>query len=116
MSACIFCKIAAGEIPADIVSQSETAVAFRDSKPAASVHVLVIPKEHHESVAAMALGDARGVADLFALVGEVARSEGMEDSGYRVITNVGKDSGQEVAHVHLHVVGGQALGPLLSEH
>ncbi|MGB3828164.1 MAG: histidine triad nucleotide-binding protein [Ornithinimicrobium sp.] len=115
MSNCIFCKIAVGEIPAEIVHQGETAVAFRDSKPAAAVHVLVVPKDHHESLADMAAVDAQGVADLWAVVGDVARSQGIEDSGYRVLTNVGADAGQEVAHLHLHVMGGQPLGPLLNE-
>ncbi|MGC1209263.1 MAG: HIT domain-containing protein [Ornithinimicrobium sp.] len=114
MSDCIFCKIADGEIPAEIVHKSDTAVAFRDMKPAAATHILVVPRDHHESAAAMALVDAQGVADLFALVGEVASAEGIADSGYRVLTNVGHDSGQEVAHLHLHVVGGEPLGPLLS--
>lgn len=116
MSDCIFCKIAVGEIPAEIVHESETSIAFRDTKPAAATHVLVVPKDHHESAAAMAVVDAQGLADMFALIGEVAASEGIVDSGYRVLTNVGRDAGQEVAHLHLHVVGGQPLGPLLSGH
>lgn len=115
MSDCIFCKIAVGEIPAEIVHQSDSVVAFRDTKAAAATHVLVVPKDHHESAAAMAVVDAQGLADLFAVVGEVAAVEGIADSGYRVLTNVGHDSGQKVAHLHLHVVGGQALGPLLSK-
>ncbi|MGB3764047.1 MAG: HIT domain-containing protein [Ornithinimicrobium sp.] len=115
MSDCIFCKIAAREIPAEIVHESETAVAFRDTKPAAATHVLVVPRDHHESAAAMALVDAQGLADLFAAVGEVARTEGITDSGYRVLTNAGHDAGQEVAHLHLHLVGGEPLGPLLIE-
>ncbi len=115
MSDCIFCKIADGEIPAEIVHEGDTAVAFRDMKPAAATHILVVPRDHHESAAAMALVDAQGLADLFAVVGEVATAEGIAESGYRVLTNVGHDSGQEVAHLHLHVVGGEPLGPLLSQ-
>ena len=115
MSDCIFCKIAAGEIPAEIVHESDTAVAFRDTKPAAATHVLVVPRDHHESAAAMAAVDAQGMADLFTAVGEVARAEGIAESGYRVLTNVGHDAGQEVAHLHLHLVGGESLGPLLTE-
>ncbi len=115
MSDCIFCKIAAGEIPAEMVHTNETVVAFRDTKPVADVHFLVIPRDHHESAAEMAVVDAQGVADLFAVVGEVARAEGISESGYRVLTNVGADSGQEVAHVHLHVLGGEPLGPLRSQ-
>lgn len=115
MSDCIFCKIAAGEIPAEIVHESESAVAFRDTKPAAATHVLVVPRDHHESAAAMAMVDAQGLADMFEVVGDVAQAEGVADTGYRVLTNVGHDSGQEVAHLHLHVVGGRPLGPLLSK-
>lgn len=114
MTDCIFCKIVAGDIPAEIVHEGDSAVAFRDLNPVAATHVLVVPRDHHESAAAMALVDAQGLADLFAAVGEVARAEGITDSGYRVLTNVGRDSGQEVPHLHLHVVGGQPLGPILS--
>ncbi|HKJ12015.1 MAG TPA: HIT domain-containing protein [Ornithinimicrobium sp.] len=114
MADCIFCSIASGEVETTLVGESETAVAFRDQSPAAPVHVLVVPREHHESVAQMAVVDGQGVADLFALVGEVADGEGIAGTGYRVLTNTGADAGQEVAHVHLHVVGGQPLGALLS--
>jgi len=114
MADCIFCFIASGDLEATVVAESDTAVAFRDQSPAAPVHVLVVPREHHESAAEMARVDAQGVADLFALVGEVARGEGVETTGYRVLTNVGADAGQEVAHLHLHVVGGGPLGALLS--
>lgn len=115
MSNCIFCKIAAGEIPAEMVHESDSAVAFRDSKPVTATHILVVPKDHHESAAAMALVDAQGLADMFEVVGAVAQAEGITETGYRVLTNVGHDAGQEVAHLHLHVVGGQPLGPLLSK-
>lgn len=115
MSDCIFCKIVAGEIPAEIVHESDSAVAFRDLNPAAATHVLVVPRDHHESAAAMAVVDAQGLGDMFTVVGDVAQAEGIAESGYRVLTNVGHDSGQEVAHLHLHVVGGQPLGPLLSK-
>jgi histidine triad (HIT) family protein len=114
MADCIFCSIASGDIEASVVAQSDTAVAFRDQSPAAPLHVLVVPREHHESAAQMAVVDAQGLADLFSLVGVVARDEGVEDTGYRVLTNVGADAGQEVAHLHLHVVGGERLGPLLN--
>lgn len=113
MADCIFCSIVAGEVEATVVAESDTALAFRDQSPAAPVHVLVVPRDHHESAAQMALVDAQGLADLFALVGEVAEAEGVVGTGYRVLTNVGRDAGQEVAHLHLHVVGGSPLGALL---
>ncbi|MGB7450412.1 MAG: HIT domain-containing protein [Ornithinimicrobium sp.] len=113
MADCIFCSIVSGDVDATVVAESDTALAFRDQSPAAPVHVLVIPREHHESAAEMALVDAQGLADLFTLVGDVARSEEVQGTGYRVLTNVGGDAGQEVAHLHLHVVGGGPLGALL---
>lgn len=113
MSECLFCRIAAGEIPAEIVLETETTVAFRDITPKARVHVLVIPREHHETLAQLAEVDAQGAADLAVVAGRVAAADGIAGSGYRVISNVGPDSGQEVPHVHLHVLGGQPLGPLV---
>lgn len=112
MSECIFCRIAAAEVAAEVVYASETSVAFRDMSPQAPVHLLVVPREHHLSVAEMAAVDALGVADLFTAVAVVTRETGIDETGYRVVTNVGADSGQEVPHLHLHVLGGGRLGPL----
>lgn len=112
MSDCLFCRIVAGEIPGDIVHETETVLAFRDIQPVAQVHALVIPKEHHPSLAELAGSDPGLVAEILAVAGEVAVAEGVADSGYRLITNVGADAGQEVDHVHLHVIGGEKLGPL----
>ncbi|MGI8948326.1 MAG: histidine triad nucleotide-binding protein [Ornithinimicrobium sp.] len=113
MSDCLFCRIGAGEIPAEVVLETETTLAFRDITPHARVHVLVIPREHHDSLAGLAEVDAQGAADLAVVAGQVAQQEGIAESGYRVISNVGPDSGQEVPHVHLHVLGGERLGPLV---
>ena len=77
------------------------------------MHVLVVPKEHHESLSSMAAADGPGVAALFAAAGEVARSQGVAESGYRLVSNAGPDSGQEVPHVHVHVLGGRSLGALV---
>ncbi len=114
MTLCLFCRIAAGEIPAQTVLETDSVIAFADIAPAAPVHVLVVPKTHHESLAAMAAADGPGVAALFAAAGEVALSQGVADSGYRLVSNVGPDSGQAVPHVHVHVLGGRNLGALLS--
>jgi histidine triad (HIT) family protein len=114
MSDCLFCSIAAGDVPAEVVATSETAVAFRDIQPRTRVHVLVVPRDHHETLAAMAAVDAQGAADLFTLAGEVAEAEGIDTLGYRLLSNVGADGGQEVAHVHLHLLGGQRLGPMVA--
>lgn len=112
MSECIFCRIAAKDVSAEVVYENETTVAFRDLSPQAPVHLLVIPREHHESAAAMASVDALGVADLFLAVAQITRDVELDATGYRVVTNVGADGGQEVAHLHLHVLGGERLGPL----
>ncbi|MDQ1538732.1 MAG: histidine triad family protein [Actinomycetota bacterium] len=105
---CLFCKIIAREIPADIVHETATTLAFRDIKPQAPTHVLVIPKEHQPDVAALGASSARGVADLFEVVGAVALQEGLED-GYRSVFNTGAAAGQEVFHAHVHVLGGRTM-------
>ncbi len=113
---CIFCRIAAGEIPATIVHETPGTVAFRDIGPKAPVHTLVITRDHHEDVAALAAADPALAGELLGAAAEVARAEGVGDSGYRLIFNSGPDSGQEVPHVHAHVMGGQRLGPMLCAH
>lgn len=113
MSDCLFCAIIDGGVPADVVANTDTVLAFRDISPRARVHVVVIPRDHHETLAQMAVVDAQGVADLVSVAGEVAAAEGVAESGYRLISNVGSDSGQEVPHVHLHVLGGEPLGSLV---
>jgi histidine triad (HIT) family protein len=111
---CLFCRIAAGEIPATVVAQTADALAFRDIRPQAPTHVLVIPKAHHADVAAIAADDPALAGRLLALCAEVARAEGIAEGGYRVLFNSGPDSGQEVAHVHAHLLGGRPLGPMLA--
>lgn len=110
VSDCLFCRIAAGEIPGDVVHQGDRVLAFRDISPRAAVHVLVIPREHHETLAGLGAHDPGLVAELMVTAGEVARLEGVADSGYRLVSNVGADAGQVVDHVHVHVLGGQDLG------
>ena len=110
---CLFCRIAAGAIPASVVYQTGNVLAFRDIGPKAPVHVLVIPRAHHADVAALADADPSLAGELLTAVGAVARQEGLRDDGFRVIFNSGAHGGQEVFHVHAHVVGGQPLGPML---
>jgi histidine triad (HIT) family protein len=105
---CIFCRIVAGTIPATLVGENEQALAFRDLHPQAPVHVLVIPRRHVGSLAAA--DDAAELGQLMALAADVARREGVAQSGYRVVTNIGADGGQTVGHLHLHVLGGRAFG------
>lgn len=110
MSDCIFCRIAAGEIPAQVVGRSAHALAFRDLNPQAPVHVLVIPVAHFDS-AATAVGDAgrTALAEVMALAVEVASQLGLDEHGYRFVMNTGRDGGQSVGHVHLHLLGGRQL-------
>jgi histidine triad (HIT) family protein len=111
---CLFCRIAAGEIPAAVVHETDRTLAFRDIGPKAPVHVLVVPREHHTDVAALAVADPGLAGEVLAAAAAVAKAEGLLADGYRVIFNTGRYGGQEVFHVHAHVVGGAPLGPMLS--
>jgi histidine triad (HIT) family protein len=106
---CVFCAIATGEMETDLIAESESAVAFRDRSATAPTHVLVIPRKHIASVDEMSRLEPHLATDLLKLCAEVARAEGIVESGYRVVTNVGDDAGQSVYHVHLHVLGGRKL-------
>ena len=105
---CLFCKIVAGEVPATLVHESDRVLAFRDISPQAPVHVVVIPKEHHADIAALATADPRLAGELLAAVAGVARAEGLVH-GYRTVLNSGVDGGQTVFHVHAHLLGGRGL-------
>lgn len=111
---CLFCRIAVGEIPTNPVYETDTVLAFRDIDPKAPSHVLVIPKAHHTDVAALAQADPALAGQLLAAVAAVADAEGLMLDGYRVIFNSGKHGGQEVFHVHAHLLGGAPLGPMLA--
>ncbi len=106
---CLFCKIVSGDIPNDTVAETETVLAFRDIAPKAPVHVLVVPKTHSTHAGEMAESDAGLLAEVMTVGAQVARSEGVAESGYRFVLNCGGDSGQEVFHTHLHVLGGRPL-------
>ncbi len=109
-SDCLFCKVVAGQIPATVVRESPRTLAFRDINPQAPTHVLVIPKEHHVSAAALAAADPELMAALLAEAGQVAADEGVAADGYRIVFNTGPRAGQTVPHVHAHVLGGRGLG------
>jgi histidine triad (HIT) family protein len=111
---CLFCQIVAGSIPANVIHETAHTLAFRDIMPKAPIHVLVIPKAHHTDVAALARADPPLAGALLAAAGAVAQAEGLSDDGYRMIFNTGSNGGQEVFHVHAHVVGGAPLGPMLA--
>ena len=106
---CIFCRIAAGEIPAKIVRQDEDTIAFRDLNPQAPTHVLVIPRRHVPTVNVLEPADAALMGKLFLAAKEIARDEGVAGSGYRMVVNAGPNAGQSVDHIHMHVLGGRGL-------
>jgi histidine triad (HIT) family protein len=105
---CLFCKISAGDIPADIITENEFALAFRDIDPKAPTHALVIPRNHFADVGDLTSSDPNLAGQLLALASDLAKLEGLSN-GYRIVTNTGEDAGQSVAHVHFHVLGGRSL-------
>ncbi|OZV84760.1 histidine triad nucleotide-binding protein [Micromonospora echinospora] len=113
-SDCLFCRIVAGEIPATIVRETATTLAFRDIDPKAPVHVLVIPKEHYADVATLGQSDPELAGQVLATATEVAEAEGLLADGFRLMFNTGGHGGQEVFHVHAHLLGGAPLGPMLA--
>lgn len=106
---CVFCNIVSGGIPAELVAQSDTAVAFHDVDPQAPVHVLVIPRQHVASADHVTATTAAVIGELVLLAQQVAERTGVRESGYRLVFNVGRDAQMSVPHVHLHVLGGRAL-------
>lgn len=106
---CLFCKIIDGDIPAEIVYESETALAFRDINPQAPMHVLVIPRKHISTINDIEEDDETIVGSLYTAAREIASSEGIADEGYRAVMNCNEGAGQSVFHIHLHVLGGRQL-------
>ena len=109
MENCLFCKIAAGEIPSSIVYEDQEVVAFRDINPQAPQHILLIPRRHINSMNEVSSEDGALLARIFTVAGQLARELGIEQSGYRFVTNVGPDAGQSVLHLHFHLLGGRLL-------
>lgn len=109
MSDCLFCKILDGDIPADIVYESDTVIAFRDINPQAPTHVLIIPRKHIATINDIDDADQAIVGSLFSAAREIARDEGYAESGYRTVMNCNEDAGQTVFHIHLHMLGGRPL-------
>lgn len=107
---CLFCKIVAGDIPADRVGETATTLAFRDVQPQAPVHVLVIPKQHHPTLSALLDADPSALVAVISAARDIALAEGLAESGYRLVVNTGADAAQSVFHLHVHVLGGRKLG------
>ena len=107
---CIFCKIANQQIPVELVYKGEQVVAFRDINPKAPVHLLIIPKKHIPGVLHLTDADADIVGKLFEAAAQLARQQGVAESGFRLVVNSGPDAGQSVPHLHVHLLGGRELG------
>jgi histidine triad (HIT) family protein len=115
MTDCLFCGMVAGEVPANVVLETDRVLAFRDINPQAPTHVLVIPKEHHVTVGALATADPGLLGEVVEATSAVARREGLvsdgaDEPGYRLVTNTGPGAGQTVFHAHVHVLGGRGMG------
>ncbi|MBP6821634.1 MAG: histidine triad nucleotide-binding protein [Acidobacteria bacterium] len=108
-SNCIFCRIAAGQIPSNKVYEDDHSFAFRDINPQAPVHVLLIPKRHIASLKEAGADDNAVMGHLMLVAGKIAAQEGIAESGFRVVANTGADAGQTVFHIHLHVMGGRPM-------
>ena len=106
---CLFCKILNGDIPADLVYESDSAIAFRDINPHAPTHVLVIPRKHIPTINDLNDADRDVVGSLYMAARDIARQEGIADDGYRTVMNCNEGAGQTVFHIHLHVLGGRSL-------
>lgn len=106
---CIFCKIANGQIPSEFLYEDDRVVAFRDLNPVAPVHVLIVPKDHQVNLASYSEADEALLGHILLTAAHIARELGLEEGGYRVITNAGPDAGQSVFHTHFHLLGGRKL-------
>jgi histidine triad (HIT) family protein len=104
---CLFCRIIAGSIPADRIHDDDLVLAFRDIAPRAPTHVLLVPKQHIASAAELTEDDGPMLGRLFTVAADLARSEGIADGGYRLVSNVGRWGGQTVDHLHFHLMGGR---------
>ena len=110
MNDCIFCKIINKEIPSSIVYEDNEILAFRDINPVAPIHILVIPKKHISSLVELKDNDEILVGKIYTVINKITKQEGIDEKGFRVIVNCGEDGGQEVKHLHFHILGGKKLG------
>lgn len=114
MEDCLFCKIIKGEIPSAKVYEDDEILAFRDIHPVAPVHILVIPKKHISILTDLKQEDEAVVGRIYSVINKIAKQENIFESGFRVIVNCGEDGGQEVKHIHFHLIGGKKLGTKLA--
>lgn len=111
MDNCIFCKIINGEVPSEKVYEDDEILAFKDINPAAPIHILVIPKKHIATLLDVKEEDNYLISKIFMAINKIAKQIGIEENGFRIICNCGKDSGQEVMHIHFHLLAGKTMGP-----
>ena len=111
MEDCIFCKISKGEIPSEKVYEDEEVLAFKDINPAAPIHILVIPKKHIAKVTDIMPEDEALVGKMYTVINKIAKEQGFAEDGFRIIINCGRDAGQEVMHLHFHILAGTKMGP-----
>lgn len=109
---CIFCDIASGKSPADIILDEENVSAFYDISPKTPIHILIVPKKHIPSVAELTVQDKNIIGEMVLAAKKIAEQKNLSEDGYRLVINTGKNSGQEVDHIHLHLLGGEELGPM----
>ncbi len=114
MEECLFCKIIEGQIPSQKVYEDEDVLAFNDINPIAPIHILVIPKKHIASLAHMQAGDEEVVGKIYKVIDKISEEKGFKKDGYRVIVNCGENGGQEVMHLHFHIIAGKKLGTKIS--
>ncbi|MDO8885848.1 histidine triad nucleotide-binding protein [Candidatus Oleimmundimicrobium sp.] len=114
MAECIFCKIVQGQIPSEIVYEDDKVIAFRDINPQAKIHIIIVPKKHINPMNEINENQAEIMANIFLAAKEIAKRQKIGQSGFRMIVNVGPDSGQEIEHLHFHLLGGEKLGKLVT--
>lgn len=115
MNDCLFCKIVSKDIPSTKVYEDDYCYAFRDIAPVAPTHILFVPKEHISGVSGINADNSAVVSKIFEAIAKVAKEEGLEEGGYRVVSNCGKDAGQTVFHLHFHLLGGKPLGHMCDD-
>ena len=111
MENCVFCKIIKGEIPSEKVYEDDEILAFKDINPVAPIHILVIPKKHIETLLEVTEEDSKLIGKIYMTINKIAKDLGIEKDGFRVVANCGRDSGQEVMHIHFHILAGKKLEP-----
>ena len=111
MENCVYCKIIKGKIPSEKVYEDDEIFAFKDINPVAPIHILVIPKKHIETLLEVTEEDSKLIAKIYMTINKIAKDLGIEKDGFRVVANCGRDSGQEVMHIHFHMLAGKKLEP-----